>query len=85
MEVKTLGNVKVLLSKCNIRKDFINLLDPVVVQRNHIAHNIIAEQVLCAESGLSKLTKPSRIFSKSVYELERLYFLMEEISKNDGW
>lgn len=85
----TLGSVAKELEKNGLRQDFIFLLKNVNDSRNNIAHSLLADNIII-NSLLSKkdrglYSKPYRVLSKAIYEIEQLYFLFEWTEKTNNW
>jgi|LDZT01.1.fsa_nt_gi hypothetical protein len=90
METWTLGKTKAELEKCGLRKDFITLLENVVISRNYIAHEILVNESLM--NGIlrelqieGEFSKNDRFLTKSIYELEYLILFFDWINENNGW
>lgn len=90
MEKWTLGKTKVELEKNNLRPDFIVLLKNVVQDRNHIAHEILANELLL--NGMlnslnisTEFSKNKRMLWKAINELEQICFLFDWTNENNGW
>ena len=84
----TLGRVASELKKKGLRADFFKLLDPVVADRNYIAHELLASHLLFHAIQNSKktvYTKEIRRLARATYELEQVFFLLEWCNENNGW
>lgn len=90
MERWTLGKTRVELEKKGLRTDFIALLKGVVDSRNHIAHEILANEAIM-NGMLNKLnvqggfSKNKRFLSKAINELEQICFLFDWTNEKNGW
>ncbi|PKO95508.1 MAG: hypothetical protein CVU12_09775 [Bacteroidetes bacterium HGW-Bacteroidetes-7] len=90
MERWTLGKTRVELEKKGLRTDFVNLLMGVVDSRNHIAHEILANEAIM-NGMLRKLNvnvafyKYQRILWKAIIELEQICFLFDWTNEHNGW
>lgn len=85
LERSTLGQVARLLKDRGLRPDFIALLDSVVGYRNHIAHSLLAHQIMLHSLGAGTARFERRELEKGIYELEQLWFLYEWTEKHDAW
>jgi hypothetical protein len=87
IEKWTLGRVASELKKKGLREDFFQLLDPVVVDRNYIAHNLLASDILFNSFTKSKniYTKERRRLARAIYELEQIFFLLTWSNKYKAW
>ncbi|MBO3116803.1 hypothetical protein J4050_08595 [Winogradskyella sp. DF17] len=90
MERWTLGKTRVELERKGLREDFIALLKGVTDSRNHIAHEILANEALM-NGMMNKLnvqgafSKNKRILWKAINELEHVCFLFDWTNENNGW
>ena len=86
MERWTLGRTAHDLKKRGLRGDFCALLDSVVVYRNHIAHELIANEIMLRSLlGSDSARFEVRQLEKGTYELEQLMFLYEWCDKHAAW
>lgn len=88
IENLTLGQTLRLLEKEGIRMDFLLLADPVKDARNHIAHDLLADEIILrsvVEVPDNHYTKPARTLDKSIYELEQLMFILEYTDEYGQW
>jgi hypothetical protein len=85
MERWTLGQVARSLKECGLRADFIGLLDGVVSHRNHIAHSLLASQIMLHSLGAGDARFEIRILERGIYELEQLWFLYEWTEEHNAW
>ena len=86
MERWTLGRVANALKERQLRVDFTTLLDSVVDYRNHIAHELLVNELLLQDLTGGKETRlESRHLDKGIYELEQLMFLYEWTDERGGW
>lgn len=86
MEKWTLGKTTGELKASGVRKDFIALLESVVKYRNHIAHELLANDailrsLLGGDSGRLEL----RQLEKGIYELEQILFLHDWCEEHNAW
>lgn len=86
MEKWTLGKVAIELKSSGLRNDFITLLESVVGYRNHIAHELLANEallrsILGGDGGRLEL----RQLEKGIYELEQIMFLHDWCEEHDAW
>jgi hypothetical protein len=82
----TLGRTTGELKKCGLRPDFISLLESVVGYRNHIAHELLANDailrsILGGDSGKLELSH----LEKGIYELEQVVFFYGWCEKHNAW
>lgn len=90
MERWTLGKTRVELERKGLRADFIALLKGVTDSRNHIAHEILANEALMngmknklnVQGGFSK---NKRFLWKAINELEHTCFLFDWTNENNDW
>ena len=81
----TLGRTAHVLREKGVRGDFCTLLASVVAHRNHIAHELLANEALL-RSLLSKSTRPNiRELEKGIYEMEQLVFLHDWCEEHAAW
>ena len=81
-----LGRVADELDKSRLRPDFIDVLRSFVKYRNHIAHELLANNAMRkylskGDSGRFEV----RILERAAYELERLLVLFDWCEENKGW
>ena len=86
MEKWTLGKTTKELKECGLRADFIVLLESVVEYRNHIAHELLANEamlrsLLGGDGGRLEL----RHLEKGIYELEQIMFLHDWCEEHNAW
>ena len=86
MERWTLGRVSNALKERQLREDFTTLLDSVVVYRNHIAHELLVNELVLRDLTGGKETRlESRHLDKGIYEVEQLMLLYEWTDERGGW
>lgn len=85
LERATLGQVTGQLRDRGLRPDFIELLDSVVGYRNHIAHSLLANQILLQSLGAGDARFERRELDKGIFELEQLWFLFEWTEEHNAW
>lgn len=86
MERWTLGRVSTELKNRGVRPDFTQLLDSLVGYRNHIAHSLLANEMLLRDLLGGRPTRfEVRELQKGTYELEQLWFLYEWTEAHDAW
>ena len=85
IEHATLGQVAGQLRDRGLREDFMVLLDSVVSYRNHIAHSLLANQIMLQSLGSGEARFERRELEKGIYELEQLWFLFEWTEENNAW
>lgn len=85
LETKSLGQVAGRLRDRGLRPDFLALLDSVVDYRNHIAHSLLANQIILQSLGAGDARFEPRELEKGVYELEQLWFLFHWTEEHDAW
>ena len=85
LERATLGQVTGQLRDRGLRPDFIALLDSVVGYRNHIAHSLLANQMLLQSLGAGDARFERRELEKGIFELEQLWFLFEWTEEHNAW
>ena len=85
LEHSTLGQVARLLKDRGLRPDFTALLDSVVRYRNHVAHSLLANQIMLQSLGAGDARFEQRELEKGIYELEQLWFLYEWTEEHDAW
>lgn len=84
----TLGRVAKELKEKGLRKDIFVFLDPVIADRNHIAHELLASHLIFHMISNPKkriYTKEIRRLTRATYELEQVFFLIEYTNQNNGW
>jgi len=81
----TLGTTTKELKEKGLRKDFIAFLESVVEYRNHIAHELLANEAilrsLVGDSGRFEV----RNLETGIYELEQVMFLYEWCEEHNAW
>lgn len=86
MEKWTLGKTAAELEKSGLRKDFVVLLKSVVNYRNHIAHELLANQaMLRAILGRDAGGLERGPLDKGIYEVEQLLFLHDWCEEHNAW
>lgn len=88
IEKWTLGRVVKKLKEKGLRKDIFIFLDPVIADRNYIAHDLIANHLIFNMISNPKkriYTKEIRRLTRATYELEQVIFLIEYTNQNNGW
>ncbi len=85
LERATLGQVKNQLRDHGLRPDFIALLGSVVDYRNHIAHSLLANQIMLQSLGMGHTRFERRELEKGIFELEQLWFLYEWAEEHSAW
>ena len=88
IERLTLGQTLALLKKEGIRNDFLLFADPVKEARNHIAHDLLANEFIwrtLVDVPDDHYTKSARKLDKSIFELEQLMFILEWNDENGTW
>jgi len=85
LERSTLGQVACLLKDRGLRLDFTALLDSVVGYRNHVAHSLLANQIMLQALGAGEARFERHELEKGIYELEQLWFLYEWTEEHDAW
>ena len=84
----TLGRVVRELKEKGLREDIFVFLDPVVTDRNYIAHDLLASHLIFNMISKPKkriYTKEIRRLTRAAYELEQVFFLIEFTNQNNGW
>lgn len=85
LERLTLGQVAGQLKHLGIRPDFLGFLESVVHYRNHMAHSILANQIMLHSLGAGDAYFEQHELDKGIYELEQLWFLYEWTEDHDSW
>lgn len=85
LERSTLGQVARQLRDRGLRPDFLALLDSVVGYRNHIAHSLLANQIMLQSLGAGDARFERRELEKGIYELEQLWFLFAWTEEHGAW
>lgn len=86
MERWTLGQIAGELKGSGLRKDFVVLLESVVTYRNHIAHELLAnEAMLKALLGGDAGRLELRHLERGLYELEKILFLHDWCEEHNAW
>jgi hypothetical protein len=85
LEHATLGQVLGQLKDRGLRPDFIAFLESVVDYRNHIAHSLLANQIMLQSLGAGDARFERRELEKGIFELEQLWLLYEWTEEHDGW
>jgi len=86
MATWTLGKTASELRRSGLRQDFVVLLESVVTYRNHIAHELLANEamlraLLGGDAGILEL----RQLDKGIYELEQILFLHDWCEEHNAW
>jgi len=86
MERWTLGKTSQTLKDRGLRGDFCALLESIVGYRNHIAHELMANEIMLRSllDGDSARFE-ARELEKGTYELEQLMFLYEWCEAHGAW
>lgn len=85
LERATLGQVARQLRARGLRPDFLAFLDSVVGYRNHIAHALLANQMMLESLGAGDARFERRELEKGIYELEQLWFLYDWTEEHNAW
>ncbi len=86
MERWTLGKTTSELKRSGLRMDFVDLLESVVTYRNHIAHELLAnEAMLKALLGGDAGRLELRQLETGIYELEQILFLHDWCEEHNAW
>ncbi len=86
MERWTLGMTAKDLRQRGLRKDFCTLLESVVDYRNHVAHELMANEIMLRSLlGSDSARFEMRQLEKGTHELEQLMFLFEWCDENAAW
>ncbi|WP_159082161.1 hypothetical protein [Rhodanobacter thiooxydans] len=85
LERTTLGQAAHQLKDRGLRPDFCALLDSVVSYRNHIAHSLLANQIMLQSLGVGDACFEHRELEKGIFELEQLWLLFEWTEKPNAW
>jgi len=85
-EKLTLGRSRAKLETVGLRADYTELLKQVVKDRNHAAHELLANQVLIGNLGveLSERMQFNEL-KHFIYGLEQAVFLFDYFQHNDAW
>ena len=82
----TMGRAARELKDKGLRQDYIQLLEPVVRSRNHIAHELLANELMLASILNGKTGRLNRKeLELGIYELEQIMFLHEWTEKHGLW
>jgi hypothetical protein len=86
----TLGRTTKELKEKGLRKDFVRLLNDLVEQRNYVAHELLANEIVyfaLLRRGRPKAfySKELRFLQKSIIHLEVVLFLFRWIERNNAW
>jgi hypothetical protein len=84
LERATLGQVAGQLRDRGLRPDFVALLDSVVGYRSHIAHSLLANQIMLQSLGVGD-ARFERELEKGILGLEQLWFLFEWTEDHNAW
>ena len=88
IENLTLGQTLNKLKKQGLRDDFFLFANSVKDARNHIAHELISNEVILhslAKTKIQHYSKGARTLDKAIYEIEQLMFILEWNDKNGTW
>lgn len=85
-ESKTLGQARVKLEEVGLRADYTEILKGIVKDRNHAAHELLANQILIGSLGV-ELSEHFQFkeLNQFIYNLERAVFLFDYIQHNNAW
>ncbi len=82
----TLGQTRVKLEKYGVRADYTELLKGVVKERNHAAHELLANHALISSLGVELSERMQfKELNHFIFGLERAVFLFDHIQHNDAW
>ena len=79
-----LGRVKNELKTVGLRKDFIALLENFIPYRNHIAHELLANEVMLRELVGESGRLEERNIEHGAFELEQLMIIYDFMEENGG-
>ena len=86
LERKTLGQTRWLLAEKGLREDYLVLLQTVVNERNHAAHEMLANQALIASYEIEISERMQlRELQNSLFTLEQAIFLFDYFQHNNAW
>lgn len=86
MEGWTLGRTSHVLKERGLRGDFCVLLDSVVGYRNHVAHELMANEIMLRSLlGSDSARFEVRELYKGTYELEQLMLMYEWCDQHSAW
>lgn len=85
-ENKTLGQTRVKLEEAGLRKDYAELLKGIVKDRNHAAHELLANQAIIGSLGV-ELSEHFQFkeLNPLIYNLEKAVFLFDYMQHNNAW
>ncbi|MBF0674659.1 hypothetical protein [Pseudomonas sp.] len=85
-EHKTLGQTRVKLEEIGLRSDYTELLKIVVKDRNHAAHELLANQAVIGSLGI-ELSEHFQFkeLNPLIYNLEKAVFLFDYMRHNKAW
>jgi hypothetical protein len=85
-ERSTLGQTRARLEQCGLRNDYTELLKIVVKERNHAAHELLANQAILNSFDVPFSEHMQfKELNKSIYNLERAVFLFDYTQHNQAW
>lgn len=86
LEYKTLGQVRAKLEEVGVRNDYTGILKEVVKDRNYAAHELLANNMLIGDLGVSFSERfEFKELSPFILKLERAVFLYDYFQHNDAW
>ncbi len=86
LERKTLGQTRWLLKEKGLREDYLSLLEGVVNDRNHAAHEMLANQAITASFNIEFSERMQfKELQDSAYNLEQAIILFDYIQYNHAW
>lgn len=82
----TLGQSRVKLESVGLRTDYTELLKQVVKDRNHAAHELLANQALIGSLNLDISERMQfKELKHFIFGLERAVFLFDYFQHNNAW
>lgn len=86
IEKLTLGQARARLESVGVRSDYTELLKQVVKDRNHAAHELLANQALIDSLG-AKFSERMQLkeLKHFIFGLERAVFLFDYFQHNNAW
>lgn len=86
LENKTLGLTRVKLEEVGLRADYTELLKTVVKDRNHAAHELLANHALIGSLDIEHSEHfKFKELDHFIYNIERAAFLFDYIQHNNAW
>ena len=85
MERWTLGRIRVELTKCGVRPDFLGFLQSLTELRNFVAHELLAAEMLLHDAVGETGRLNVKHLHKAIFELEQLLLIVEWQEQNDAW